>query len=344
MHRILYVAGAFPGSTTLDRKDGLIAAGLEVSHLSTDQWVRHPSRIWRGLHFRLNFGPLIGQLNRALRLAAVREAPEVVWIDKGTWVWPETIDFLRSLGVAVVHFTPDSIHSPFHTTPCFLRCFPKYDLMITTKEWEIEDYQRLGAKKVLLTCQGSSPARTRHLKASDGEQFSSDVVFVGRAEPHYVETIRRIAALLPGADIKIWGNWKKAAMRHADVRGFWQGGGAYGDDYARAISGAKIGLGLLSKIIPETETTRSFEIPACQTMLLAERTTAHEQLYDEGLEAEFFNDPDEAATKIAYYLERPSKRLQVASEGYRRYKESDYTTGRFMKDCVQEIMTIMKGR
>jgi spore maturation protein CgeB len=343
MSKLLYVAGSFAGSTTLDRRAGLIASGWDIFHLSTDPWVRHPSRLWRGLHFRLNYGPLITQLNRSVRVAAVREKPKVVWIDKGTWIWPETVLFLKSLDMMVVHFTPDSIRFPFHSTRSFLRSVPRYDLIITTKEWEVNDYERLGAKRVFLTRQGSSPSRTRPMTNPE-PRFSSDLVFIGRAEPHYVETIRRIAHLLPKIDLKVWGNWVKAAREHPDILRLWQGGGVYGDDYARAISGAKIGVGLLSRIIPETDTTRSFEIPACKTMLLAERTEAHKHLYKEGVEAEFFESPEEAATKILYYLDRPDDRERIACSGYRRYIESEYTTERFMKDCTSEVMSILEGR
>jgi hypothetical protein len=40
-----------------------------------------------------------------------------------------------------------------------------------------------------------------------------------------------------------------------------EGGKLYGDDYVRALTGSKIGLGFLRKVCPEQHTTRSFEIP-----------------------------------------------------------------------------------
>ena len=92
-----------------------------------------------------------------------------------------------------------------------------------------------------------------------------------------------------------------------------QGDACYGVDYARALTGAKIAIGLLSKRIPETTTTRSFEIPACGTMLLAERTQDHQALFEEGVEAEFFDSAEECADKARFY----SPPMQPASESLR---------------------------
>ena len=56
----------------------------------------------------------------------------------------------------------------------------------------------------------------------------------------------------------------------------------YADDYARALTGSQIGLGFLRKVCPDQHTTRTFEIPACGSMLLADRTDEHRGFFQEG--------------------------------------------------------------
>ena len=96
------------------------------------------------------------------------------------------------------------------------------------------------------------------------------------------------------------------------------------DEYPVALSAAKICLGLLSKRFPETLTTRSFEIPACGTFLLGERTDDHCALFEEGVEAEFFASAEELTDKLRYYLSNPSQRAQIAAAGRERFVRSGY--------------------
>jgi spore maturation protein CgeB len=113
-----------------------------------------------------------------------------------------------------------------------------------------------------------------------------------------------------------------------------------GVDYAKAINATKINLGFLRKIARDEHTTRSVEIPACRAFLLAERTGEHLDLFEEGVEAEFFDDVDEAARKIQRYLRDEQALHAVAEAGYRRCIDSGYSNLDRLSwalDRVQEI-------
>lgn len=343
--KTLYVAAGFDGSTTLDRKRGLVAAGWEIEHLDSDPWVNHPFRKWKGLHDRSSFGPLIWSFNRRILSVARAVRPDVVWVDKGIWVKVSTILKLQEMGAVVAHFTPDSAIQ-FNRTRCFMHCIPHYDVLFTTKAWEMDDYRRVGVKRLELAYQGTDVTRTRPMELSNEEQevYGCDLVFAGRGEEHYAKTLVALLAQMPSLKLKIWGAWQVAVQRHPALKPYWQGGNAMGDAYARALSGAKIGLGLLSKLFPETETTRTFEIPACRTMLLAERTDSHLRFFKEGSEAEFFSTVDEAAEKISYYLSNHDARTRIASAGYNRFLSEDYTVDRFMGDCARSVERVVAER
>lgn len=339
--KILYVSLGTVGSTNFGRINGLRAAGATVDHFICDYWTRHPLRIIRGLHNRMGTGPLFWDLNRRIRNHIQQIKPDILWIDKGTRVTANTIQFARDEGLLTVHYTPDPAIQ-FHSTAIFLNALPLYDLVFTTKSWEIPDYIKRGVKQIVFSPQGADESSCRPLTLSNSEKetYGCDVVFAGHAEKHYIETVLGLLEHYPQIDLKIWGAWKKAVNDHPKLRPYWQGRGAHGDEYAKALSGAKIGLGFLSKYIPETETTRTFEIPACRTTLLAERTASHLSLFEEGKEAEFYSDIKEAVAKIKALLADPKKLDLMAERGYQRFLNSNYSVRHAMRACVDKIHEI----
>lgn len=124
---------------------------------------------------------------------------------------------------------------------------------------------------------------------------------------------------------------------HKWAREIFSGDGVWEEDYAKALNGATIGLCLLSKKIPETTTTRTFEIPGCGVFMLAERTEHHLALFREGVEAEFFGNHEELVEKIGYYLHNPQQREKIAAAGHERCLKSGYDNLSRMQQIVELI-------
>jgi hypothetical protein len=208
----------------------------------------------------------------------------------------------------------------------FRASLPLYDFAFTTKPWELTAYQRAGARCVRSIPEAVDESRFRPRTTTPEQRaaFGTAVSFIGRYEPHYARTLRAVAE--SGHDLGVWGpRWPRYARRHGWARPFVRAGGVWFDDYPVALSCTGIALGLLSKRFPETTTTRSFEIPACGTFLLAERTEDHLALYAEGREAEFFADRDELIDKLRFYAVNRDAREQIARAGRERYLRSGYT-------------------
>jgi spore maturation protein CgeB len=83
----------------------------------------------------------------------------------------------------------------------------------------------------------------------------------------------------------------------------YAGESVFGADYARLLSKSWIGLGLLSKRFPEVHTTRTFEIPACGTILATERNIETQAYFGDD-EALFFADHEDLAQKIVTMFDK----------------------------------------
>ena len=153
---------------------------------------------------------------------------------------------------------------------------------------------------------------------------------------HYGRTVRFLSHHVD--DVAVWGpRWGRGAVLSGLRKGVVKGAGIWGQAYVNALSSFKIGLGLLSKYIPEQHTSRSIEVPAAGTFLLAERTPQHEGMFQAGIEAEFFSSREEMADKAQHYLKNDSGRQRIAAKGRERCEKSGYDTDSTMKRIISEI-------
>jgi spore maturation protein CgeB len=260
-----------------------------------------------------------------------------VWIDKGIWIYRETVKRLkRKAKTLVIHYTPDPA-IVWHKTRHFIRSIPWYDILITTKTYEIEQYKKNGAKHIIFVRQGYDPDifRPHDIDSELCKQLESDVCFVGHCERHYYRRVRAISKVV--TNIAAWGTWGRCAMLHPWFKRVYRGGCIWNADYAKALCCTKIGLGLLSKLAPDCSTTRTYEITACGTFMLAERTDEHLELFEEGKEAEFFESDEELLNKVKFYLAHDEQREKIARAGRERCLRSGYSNHDRMKEVLDKI-------
>jgi|SRR5579862_1676185 len=334
---ILYVGDiSVAGSTCLARMKEIEALGHNVWPVDD-----YPYRNWLGkfgFPFRkLKWGPPVFALNSEILRRAERHLPDCVWIDKGIWVFPETLRRLKEkYSPYIVHYTPDPALI-YHQSRHFLACIPLYDLIVTTKSYELGGYAQTGARNVFFQQQGYDARVLKPEKPSELERasFACDVVFVGRWERERQRVAERIGRL--GVKLAVWGPFWPRGVGSCGRNAVWRGEYVAGRDYALALSCSKIGLGLLSKLVPDQSTTRTVEIPACGTFLLAERTDEQLALFEEGSEAEYFSSDDECAAKIAFYLSHDDVRTRIAGKGFERCIRSGYSYRDRMSEVLQRI-------
>jgi spore maturation protein CgeB len=172
---------------------------------------------------------------------------------------------------------------------------PCYDLCVVVREQNVEEFRALGARRVMRVWM--SYDEVAHLPveitAAERQQYGSEVCFVGTWMPERGPFMARLLEL--GVPLSIWGDrWQKAPEWNK-IKSVWRGPGVFNENYPKIVSASKVMLGLLSKGNRDLHTQRSLEIPSIGGLFCAERTAEHEQLFEDGKEAVFWNNAEECA-------------------------------------------------
>ncbi len=309
---VLFVGPLWEGSTSVPRMNGLKKLGLDVAELDSTPWVGKGHKLLRSLNQRFYFGKSVRAMNAALLRAGKESTPDVVWIDKGNWIYPETLRNLRKYARFIIHYNTDDTFARWAYFWLHRLGIRNYDLCLTTNRWNVKEVRHRYNVPTLRVGMGYDSDFYSPPSADLSKTSASGIVFVGHWQEYSEKCINALRK--NGMDVRVWGhNWWKAKTR--ELRQCKHLSYA---DYVAVIGTAKIALCFLSKRNRNESTGRSFEIPAIGTFMLAERTPEHEYLYGDGQGAGLFSNVDELVAKARYYLEYDKEREDTALTGYNR--------------------------
>ena len=359
--RILYLGEIGPGQTALMRMRALERLGHSVAGVHTVEPWKRASWAARQLQRRTHLGSVVDEINATILGTARDFRPSLVWADKQEYLRAETIREMSKFGARTVHFTPDPYFTLNWKRTRFMdEAMEAFDVLVYCKSYEREQYETL-RKPVIYMPLGFCDEVHRPLPSTDS-RWKCTVGFLGGWEPRREQLLHAVTEA--GIDLKIWGGYweflrdgKWTPRRHIILRQLagkekfrfhrdeslslaHQGEEVYADDYARALTGSRIGLGFLRKVCPDQHTTRTFEIPACGSMLLADRTEEHQEFFEEGREAEFFDSEDELIQKVKFYSYNDTARQRVANGGHRRCIASGYSYRCRLKSALEGISEV----
>ncbi len=301
--KVLYVGQCNEGSTSKMRYcilQELIASPIELINISN--YIESASRIFKSLAWRYNFGPLVHRINIEIEkyLKSSMIEWDLIWVDKGVFIYPQTLLKLKQRTKNLVHYTPDTAFYQ-NKSSHFLNGINTYDYLITTKSFDLNYYYKLvNNNKIIYKSQGYNSKI--HFPRVDFTDKTDTITFVGLCEPSREKIISYLLAR--GYKMNIggfgWSNFFEKHKKYLNNINFL-GELVINENYAVAISKSKFALGLLSKKFPEMHTTRTFEIPACGTCLITETNSEINSLFNDNecLKFKVFDELDE---KLKYYF------------------------------------------
>lgn len=279
------------------------------------------------------------ELNATVQSAVVDAKYDVVWIDKGVFISAYTIKFIKKKlpDTVIIGYSPDNMAERHNQSQHFLESLPFYDFYVTTKSYILDDLRGMGAKNVIFVNNAFEPTFHHQYDISDAEKkrLGGIVGFIGSWEKERFESMKYLAE--HGITVRIWGGgvWKKYIDKIPNL--IVEGRGLFSEDYNKALSAFDISLCFLRKLNFDQQTTRTMEIPACGSMLMAERTMEHEMLFKEGEEAAFFSSNDELLEKCRYYIEHIDECHSIGFAGRNRCLSSGYSNDAMIRRVLEHV-------
>lgn len=315
------------------------------------------SSFFRGFSARLQNslpfpGPALVRLNRALFESAQEHRPDWVWVWRGTHVLPRTLRLVKArTGAKLISYNNDdpfgprvSRKVPWHHRILwvwYIQALSQYDLNFMYRQINCVEAAAAGARNARVLKPYFVPRLHRPVVLTEDERraYTCDVVYVGHYERDGREEYLR-ALIRSGLRVRLFGGayWNTRAPK--DLRDYFGPvRPVYGDEYAKALCGARLCLGVLSRLNRDSYTRRCFEIPACGQVLLCERTRDLEAMFSDGKEAVFFSTADELVDRAHRLIADHEETLWIAENGRRRVWADRHDVGSRMNElfhCLKE--------
>ncbi len=265
-------------------------------------------------------------LNKKLIEMANDYKPDLIFIHKGQFIYPKTLEEIKTGNKALLFiFNPDD---PFNTnrgaSSKFIRnSVPLYDCYFIWSKALIPKVKHAGAKRVEYLPFASDPELhyPTELMEEDRKKYESDIVFVGNWDVEREEWLSR----LDGYNLAIWGTdyWRKRC-KNKFLKSCWEGRTVFGGEMSKVLQCSKINLNILRLQNKEAHNMRTFEVPACGGFMLHERSHEVLEIFKEDEEIACFSTPEELREKIEYYLVHEDKRRETAERAYQKVQKETY--------------------
>ncbi|TPG65539.1 glycosyltransferase [Hymenobacter nivis] len=322
MAKVLYIGDSSSSSTSGHRANALKRLKHDVDIQDPYQVFAGPlnSRLLSPIHYRTGYRLLQKPMVQWVKgLVGSSPKPDVIWVDSGELLGPECLKVLREFGCPIILYNVDDPTGKRdgRRFDMLVKAIQAYDCVVVVRRETEEECNKLGAKRVIRVLRSyDEEAHKPFAHVSDiPAKYISEVVFIGTWMRHERRDEFLLELLNQGVPISIWGGRWKKSPNWAALEKVYCGGALGGRDYVAAIQGSKLCLGLLSKGNRDLHTQRSLEVPFAGGLLCAERTSEHQEIYQEGKEAVFWSSAAECAEICKKLLADDTLREEIRLAG-----------------------------
>lgn len=295
-------------------------------------------------------GPALLRLNRALVRRTQEVQPDVLFVWRGTHILSSTLRRVKvHTRAQLVSYNNDDPFGPsahgcvpwhhHHLWRLYIRSLKYYDHNFVYRQVNVAEALQAGARSATVLGPYFVPALHRPTPLDDRDlvRYGCDVCFVGHYEADGRDRYLR-ALVQAGLHVRLYGGkyWTPAVLGNLAPY-FGEIRLVYGEEYAKALCGAKMCLSLLSRLNRDTYTRRCFEIPACGCLLLSERTDDLRRMFRENEEAVFFSSPQELVEKASWLRRHPEEASKIAQAGQYRV----HAGGHSVVERMRQLLSVL---
>lgn len=289
-------------------------------------WCHHTGSMW-----------VAGMIERRLLSDLPSQHFDLAWVDSGEFVSPGLVRSLHRWADRVINYNHDD---PFGARDGlrfrqYRAAVKEYDLVVVVRECNIAEAKAAGARDVLHVFRSADEVAhaPRAFSEDERQRWTSRVAFIGTWMRERGAFMKELVEA--GVPLSIYGDLWDRAPEWPVIQAAWRGPAVNDEEgYARAVQCADICLGLVSHGNRDLHTTRSLEIPALGSLLLAERTDEHLRLYREDEEAVFWSDARECAARCHALLADAARIRRIAEAGHARA----LANGNYNENVISRIL------
>lgn len=287
--------------------------GYEISTFN------YREKLFSGIFSQLNHHAI----NRALIKQVAATKPDLLFLVKAETITAKTLETIKQkLSCKIINFYPDN---PFtfwngNSNSNVLSSLPLYNCFLSWSHMLTQPLLSAGCNH---TCffpfayDEEIFSSQDIIKNMSGIKKEIDVCFVGTWEPMREKWLDQLITMLPSTVLAIWGNDWQEKCQSDKLKKYIRGNALYNRTMILAFSASKIVLNFIRKQNLTSHNMRTFEVPASNSFLLTQRT--HEQaelFFQEGVSIECFDNGNELAQKVTFYLNNDSARQAITQKGF----------------------------
>ena len=348
--KILFVGESWLGSCARSLKEALSRQStVLLDEVNEDLFVPKHRTLWLRAINRILKSAHLQELYQQILYRVEVFKPDIVMTYKGYPIEAGFIHQLRALGCIVVNVYPD--YSPHAYGRIHKLAMGAYNLVVSTKPFHPELWKSMYGydNQCVFVPQGYDSALHYVPEPVTEERF--DVVIVANWRTQYGELLDDLGKLLPDESIKVGLGGPGWTERMLQLPKHWEYLGApHGRSYIDCLRSARIAIAPVNRVVVidghkqpgDEDTTRTYELAAAHCFFIHRRTEFAKTLYDEDKEVPMFDDAQELAEKIRYYLPKEQLRRAMADTAHKRAVPA-YSADRRAQEIINKLDVFLEN-